>query len=166
MAHTPACDGLGPILRWPQTVTVIRYTITAAAMKMWKTNGVSVLLRTGSVVPMHCHLAHSIQEKGHKIWVLAYLLMQAQLLYWPSVQWLKVHVEWRLAGKCGAPLHWRNITEGVYTMRPQTMTATMYTVTATAMKTWKTSGVLLRNWRILRSYRVQKTGLWPSWLWP
>jgi len=31
---------------------------------------------------------------------------------------------------------------------PQTITATMYTMTATATKTWKTNGVLLRNRQI------------------
>ena len=35
--------------------------------------------------------------------------------------------------------------DGHKSRRPQTVTATRYTMTATAMKTWKTNGALLRN---------------------
>jgi len=38
--------------------------------------------------------------------------------------------------------------------RPQTMTATRYTMTATAMKTWKINGVLLRNRQIHSEFTV------------
>jgi len=47
------------------------------------------------------------------------------------------------------------------------MTAT--TMMATAMKTWRTNGILLRNRQIhgkFKSYHFQKTCLWPSRLWP
>jgi len=53
--------------------------------------------------------------------------------------------------------------------RPQTMMATMYTRRATAMKMWKTNGVLLRNrqihdivGQISPSYVFGCHGLWPS----
>jgi len=46
------------------------------------------------------------------------------------------------------------------------MTATRYTITATAMKTRKTNGILLRNRQIHGHTIFHKTCLWPSWLWP
>ena len=62
--------------------------------------------------------------------------------------------------------------DGLKPWRPETMTATRYTVTATAMKTWKTNGVLLRNrqthdivGQISPSYVFGRHGLRPSWSW-
>ena len=46
--------------------------------------------------------------------------------------------------------------------RPQTMTATRCTMMATAMKTWKTNGVLLRN----RQIHDVKLCIWSSWFVP
>ena len=66
------------------------------------------------------------------------------------------HVAW-FASNCRAPNGRKSYVEelqkfigemGVRQWRSQTMTATRYIVTATAMKTWKTNGVLLRNRQI------------------
>jgi len=71
---------------------------------------------------------------------------------------------------------WLSLTDvitGPIPWRLQTMTATRYSRMATAMKTWKTNGALLRNRQIHDGVGHNSPSyvfgwlswLWPSWLW-
>jgi len=48
-------------------------------------------------------------------------------------------------------------------LRPQSMTATRYTMRVTAMKTWKTNGILLKNHQIHDIVGQISPSLWSSW---